>query len=219
MKILVIGASGACGRRIATEAEARGHAVTRASRTRQDGGHLPDTGRETPVAPTWVELDAADAVAVAQAARGHDVILGATRPALGHEGEVPAVTAGLANGAKQDDVRLVVIGGAGPLRLPGAASRAIDHEEWVPRAYRQAAAASVEQLRALESTVDVAWTYLAPPALFQPGERTGTYRTGGTELVIAADGTSLISMEDFAIAALDEIEAPTTHQGVLSIGS
>ncbi|WP_256839116.1 NAD(P)-dependent oxidoreductase [Ornithinimicrobium faecis] len=219
MKILVIGASGACGRRVATEAEARGHTVTRASRTRRGGRHLSDTGRETLDAPTWVGLDAADAPAVAQAARGHDVILGATRPARGHEDEVPAATAGLATGAKQADVRLIVIGGAGPLLLPGSTSRAIDHEQWVPRAYRQAAAASVEQLQVLEAAVDVAWTYLAPPALFQPGERTGTYRTGGTELVIAADGTSLISMEDFAIAALDEIEAPTTHQGVLSIGS
>jgi putative NADH-flavin reductase len=29
----------------------------------------------------------------------------------------------------------------------------------------------------------------------------------------------VISMEDFAIAAVDEIEAPTTHRGVLAVGS
>lgn len=219
MRILVIGASGACGSRVVTEAAARGHAVTRASRTPRGVRHLPDGNAENPGVPAWVGLDAADPSAVATAAQGHDVILGATRPAPGHEDEVLPVTAGLTDGARQAGVRLVVVGGAGPLLLPGTTTRAIDHEHWVPRAHRQAAAASVEQLRALESTRGVAWTYLAPPALFQPGERTGAYRTAGAELVIAADGTSAISMEDFAIATLDELEVPTTHQGVLSIGS
>ena len=219
MNILVIGAGGACGSRLAAEAEARGHAVTRAGRTGR-GRELPlATNTGHPDGSTWVQVDATDPAAVAAAARGHGVILGATRPARGHEGEAGPVAADLAEGARQARVRLVVVGGAGPLRVPGTTKQAIDDERWVPRAYRRDAAASVDQLRALEATRGVAWTYLAPPALFEPGARTGAYRTGGTELVIAADGTSAISMEDFAIAALDELETPTTHQAVLSIGS
>lgn len=208
MRILIIGANGAAGRRIAREAETRGHAVTRASRT------LPDRA-----ANDWVSLDATDARAVAVAASGHDVLVGATRPRPDQEQEIEPVTRGLAHGARRAGVRLVVVGGAGPLRVPGTDRIAIEDPTWVPPAYRGAAAASVRQLTLLEATSEADWAYLAPAALFQPGERTGHYRTDRGSLLIAPDGTSTISMEDFAIATLDEIETPTTSCGTLSIGS
>ncbi|WP_114907765.1 NAD(P)-dependent oxidoreductase [Ornithinimicrobium murale] len=208
MRILIIGANGAAGCRIATEAEARGHTVTRAGRTRPDRG-----------ASGWVQLDAADARAVAGAAAGHDVLIGATRPRPDQEQEIEPVTQGLAEGVGTAGVRLIVVGGAGPLRVPGSGQLAIDEPQWVPPVYREAAAASVRQLVLLEATSGVDWAYLAPAALFQPGDRTGRYRTGGDSLVIAPDGTSAISMEDFAIASLDEVEAPTTRCGILSVGT
>lgn len=217
MRILVIGASGASGCRVVSEAEERGHTVTRASRTPRGGPHPTDSDDQG--ARSWVRLDAADAAAVAHAARGHDAILGATRPGPGREDEVRPATCGLAAGARQAGMRLLIVGGAGPLRVPGTDTLAIDDQHWVPPAYRTAAAASVEQLRVLQATSGVDWTYLAPPARFEPGERTGAYRAGGAELVVAADGTSAISMEDFAIAAVDELESPTTRRGVLSIGT
>ena len=52
----------------------------------------------------------------------------------------------------------------------------------------------------------VAWTYVSPGAFLAPGERTGTYRTGGEQLLVGEDGGSAISMEDFAIALVDELE-------------
>lgn len=208
MRILIIGANGAAGRRIATEAEARGHQVTCAGRT------LPDRAETG-----WVCLDATDTRAVAEAAAGHDVLVGATRPRPGHEHEVEPVIQGLALGTGQARVRLVVVGGAGPLRVPSADRIAIDDPRWVPPAYRDAAAASVRQHALLEATTGVDWTYLAPAATFQPGDRTGRYRTGGSDLVITLDGRSTISMEDFAIATLDEIEVPTTRCGTLSVGA
>jgi putative NADH-flavin reductase len=42
-----------------------------------------------------------------------------------------------------------------------------------------------------------------------PGERTGTFRLGGDDLLIAADGTSFISAEDYAVALVDEAEKST----------
>ncbi len=50
------------------------------------------------------------------------------------------------------------------------------------------------------------WSYLCPPAMLSPGERTGHYRSGGDDLLVDPDGTSAISMEDFAVALLDEAE-------------
>jgi putative NADH-flavin reductase len=111
-----------------------------------------------------------------------------------------------------------VVGGAAPLLVPGTARRALDDPDWVPVAIRKIAAASLHQLDILQATSVTDWTYLAPAALFEPGPRTGTYRTGGKELVIDADGRSYISMEDYAIALLDEIETPTARLAVLSTG-
>jgi putative NADH-flavin reductase len=68
----------------------------------------------------------------------------------------------------------------------------------------------------LASAEDLAWTYLAPAALIEPGERTGEYRTAEGELVADEDGDSYISMEDFAIALvvrLEEGEAVHTYLG------
>lgn len=52
------------------------------------------------------------------------------------------------------------------------------------------------------------WTFLSPSAEFVPGERTGAFRLGGDELLVGADGKSWISMEDYAIAFVDELETP-----------
>jgi len=49
---------------------------------------------------------------------------------------------------------------------------------------------------------------LSPAALFEPGERTGSYRTGTDRLLTDDAGNSYISMEDAAIAILDELERP-----------
>lgn len=52
-------------------------------------------------------------------------------------------------------------------------------------------------------------TFLSPAARFDPGKRTGHYRTGKDYLLVNESGESYISMEDYAIAMLDEIEKPT----------
>jgi uncharacterized protein len=49
---------------------------------------------------------------------------------------------------------------------------------------------------------------VSPGALLEPGERTGHYRLGGDELLVDEQGASRITMEDFAIAMLDEAESP-----------
>lgn len=58
------------------------------------------------------------------------------------------------------------------------------------------------------------WTYVSPPALVAPAERTGRYRRGTTTLLVASDGTSSISAEDFAVAVIDELETPSGERHV-----
>jgi putative NADH-flavin reductase len=83
----------------------------------------------------------------------------------------------------------------------------LDDPRYVPPAVRAIAASSVAQLDVcLAHAAD--WVYLSPPALLEPGDRTGGYRRAATTLVVAADGSSRISAEDLAVAAVDELENP-----------
>ncbi len=68
------------------------------------------------------------------------------------------------------------------------------------------------------SKADVDWTYFAPAALIEPGERTGTFRTGRDQLVAHDKGNSRISAEDFAVALLDEIETPRFRRSMMTAG-
>ena len=67
-----------------------------------------------------------------------------------------------------------------------------------------------------ETRVD--WTYLSPAAMLEPGERTGRYRLGADTLVADEHGISRISMEDFAVAVLDEAETPKHTRQPFTVG-
>jgi len=54
---------------------------------------------------------------------------------------------------------------------------------------------------------DLDWTYISPPALIQPGQRTGHYRRGENQLLTDANGKSEISAEDYAVGLIDELES------------
>lgn len=211
MKILVIGAHGDAGSRILTEALSRGHTVTGASRSQLSGTSTTSRSR-------WVALDVTDTEQVARAAHGHDLLVGATRPAPGREDDIVAMTHSLAAGAASAGKRLLVVGGAAPLRVPGTTHRVLDDTTWVPVGIRPIAGASNRQLAVLREHPDTDWIYLAPAAIFAPGKRSGRYRTSDGELVIAADSTSALSMEDYAIAVIDEAEQPGPTRRVLAIG-
>lgn len=210
MKILIIGAAGVAGTRLTEEALRRGHDVTAASRSIYRGCIARARSRV---------LDGSSAAEVTALAQEHDVVIGATRPAPGREDDIGAVTEGIGEGARRAGRRLLVVGGAAPLRVPGTARSALKDPAWVPATFRAFAAASSRQLEILRAMPELDWTYLAPAADFRPGARTGRYRTGGDELVIDSQGRSALSMEDFAIALLDEAERPTVRRGILSIGS
>ena len=54
---------------------------------------------------------------------------------------------------------------------------------------------------------DLDWTYVSPAALIEPGERTGSYRTGGDQLLTDEAGNSRITIADYAIAIADVVES------------
>jgi uncharacterized protein len=200
MRLIVFGGSGALGSRLVDEALRRGHEVTAVAR---DASRIPD--HDGGVAA--VEGDATQPDSVARAARGHDAALSAVTQHQ-HPEVLSEVARGLFEGLSRAGVRrLVVAGGAGSLKVPSG-QRLMDtpefYAEWKPEAQAQADALAVYEA----STGDVDWSYVSPGALLEPGERTGAYRVGGDELLTDGDGRSRITMEDFAIAMLDEAESP-----------
>jgi putative NADH-flavin reductase len=201
MKLAIIGITGRAGSRIAREALARGHQVTGIARN-------PDPAK----APAGVTLWKGDANEPAKLAilRGHDALV-----AAGYSRDIPAANlAAIARGA--DISRLFVVGGAASLEIaPGKIL--LDSPDF-PEIYKPEAKGSHAVLNDLKAIEDLDWTYLSPPAEFDPGTRTGIFRTGIDQLLVDADGKSHISMEDYAIAVLDELETPAHIRKRYTVG-
>lgn len=212
MRITVFGATGSVGLRIVREALSRGHQVTAVSRNPARRAEVPQ-GAEVRLG------DASDAAAVTALSAGQDLVISATRPPVGNEGDLVVVAKALLAGLARTGVRLVVVGGAGSLHSPGDSELTlIDDPRYVPAAWRPIAQACNDQLDAYRADTAVDWAYVSPAALLAPGRRTGGYRLGADELIVDAGGNSSISMEDLAVALLDEAERPRHHRARFTVG-
>lgn len=191
MKLLVIGASGMIGSRIVAEALSRGHEVVAATRK----GTAVEGARAA-------RLDVADAARLAELSAAADVTISAVSPRSTGDAvaEASAYADALIAGIRG---RLLLVGGAGSLNLPDGSPVA----DVVPEPY----SAEARGMRGAFDKIAASgldYTVLAPAGLIQPGERTGTFRLGGRTLLTDAEGNSAISAEDYAVALLDEVEAP-----------
>lgn len=194
-KTLLIGSTGMIGSRIATEARARGIELTEATRSGGDG---------------ILAIDASNTEALTEAVSGHDAVVVAVSPP--RDGTPPAPTLlnvgrSVIEAARTAGVpRVVVVGGAGSLQL-GDGSTVVE-QEWFPPEVKPEALAQGQLLELLRTEAnDLDWTYLSPPGVIEPGERTGTYQTGIDQLVADQNGESKVSAEDYAVALVDELDA------------
>jgi len=202
MKIALIGIGGRVGSRIATELLARGHSVTGIARN-------PENVRARP----GVAIKPGDATqpsSLAPLIAGHDAVVSASRF------ETSDPSALIAAVKKAGVKRLLVVGGAGSLQV--APGQALIDTPGFPEAYKAESSAGGRFLDALRKEGDLDWTFLSPSAEFAPGERTGRFRLGGNELLVDARGKSRISMEDFAIAFVDELEHPKHNRQRFTVG-
>ncbi len=200
MKLIVFGATGRLGSRIVKEALERGHQVTAVVR---DATRLQDSHERL----TAVIGDVRDAPSVAAAVKGQDAVISAVGPTGDSAPELVVEAArALIDGLTQAGVRrLVVGGGAGSLEVsPGV--QLVDTPDF-PKEWLDIALAHRDALDVIRAA-DLDWTYISPAAFLQPGERTGKYRIGTDQLLTDEKGESRISMEDLAIAFLDEVEKP-----------
>ena len=121
------------------------------------------------------------------------------------------------DGVKKAGVkRLLFVGGAGSLEVkPGIQS--VDLPEF-PAEYKQGALATRETLNMLRKEASLEWSFLSPSADLFPGQRTGTFRLGTDQLIRDANGASCISVEDYAMAMIDEVEKPKHIRRRFTVG-
>lgn len=202
MKVALIGVTGRVGSRLASELLKRGHSVT--------GIALHPEKAEPRKGLTLEQGDARVASGLAPLLAGHDAVISATRF---QTSDPHALIAAVKSAGVK---RLLVVGGAASLDVaPGKAL--LDTPDFPP-AYKPEATAGRKFLDALRNEKTLDWTFLSPSAQFAPGERTGKFRLGDDGLLVAANGKSHISMEDFAIAMVDELEHPKHSRRRFTVG-
>ncbi len=202
MKIIVFGARGDVGSRVIAEALARDHSVTGVVRDAAQANLLP--------APVTTRVaDALDTDAAARLMAGHDLAISAVRPPDGREHALVPLTQSLLDAAARASVRILVVGGAASLKMPDqSGDTVLTAPGFLPEAVVPIATACQSQYDLISAGNCADWSYVCPPALLMPGDRTGQYRVGADTLLVDADGNSAISMEDFAAAIIDEAESP-----------
>jgi len=195
MKLLVIGASGMIGSRIVDEALLRGHDVVAA--TRNPAKVAARKGL------TAVQLDITDVERLKSLAADADTVISATSPRSGGEPVGEALSYASALTEALGKTRLVMVGGAGSLNLPDGTAVA----DVVPETY----AAEARAMRAAYEHIkasDLDFTVHAPAGAIAPGKRTGKFRLQTDILLTDDDGNSQISVEDYVVALMNEVENP-----------
>ncbi|MGG0236921.1 NAD(P)-dependent oxidoreductase [Bacillus rhizoplanae] len=199
MKLAVVGATGNIGKQIIEEALTRGHEVTAIVR---DASRVETAHENLHV----VTGDIFNADSIAKEAINHDVLISAFGPKHGEDEKLVEATHSLLKAAKQANVsRLVSVGGAGSLEVaPGL--QVVDTPDF-PAEWKAIALAHRDALEVYKQS-DFNWTNLSPAAMIEPGERTGKYVTGTDQLLTDENGESRITIPNFAVALLDEVESP-----------
>jgi len=211
MNIALIGATGYVGSALLQEAVTRGHSVTALV------SHPEKVGANAAVTAVASDVLAQDALAAQLA--GHDAVISAFS---GHaQGDVLGYyldgMASIVKAVEQAGVkRLLVVGGAGGLEVaPGR--QLIDTPDF-PAQWKATAEGARQALALLREESELDWTMLAPSAHLEPGERTGRFRLGTDSLLVDAEGNSRISLADYAVAMLDELEQPAHSRTRFTVG-
>lgn len=212
--VVLIGASGFVGSAILNELLTKGHKVTAIVRNPQK------INVENPNLAV-IKADVSDTNTLINACKGKDAVISAynpgwTNPHIYEETlrNYPLIL----DAVKQSGVkRLLCVGGAGTLFCaPGL--RVVD-SGIIPEAIMGGVKSLGEfYLNTLMNEKDIDWIFFSPAGTLEPGQRTGKFRLGKDDLIVDENGTSHISVEDYAVAMIDELENPKHHYERFTIG-
>jgi len=212
--VILIGASGFVGTAILNELLNRGHKVTAIVR---------DPAKVTASNPNLkvIQADVTDTDVLIEASKGKDAVISAYNPGWKNPNIYEETLKNyplIVDSVKKAGVeRLLIVGGAGTLfYAPG--KMVMDADDVPAKLLPGIKSLGEFYLNTLRKENDIDWIFLSPAANMTPGERTGKFRIGKDDLVVDVNGDSNISVEDYAVAMVDELEQKKYHKERFTIG-
>lgn len=213
-KVVLIGATGFVGSAILNELVERRHEVTAVVRNVEK---LPKNALVKPV-----KEDVGNEDAIAKLLEGKDAVISAYNPGWTNPNIAQETIVNyrhiLAAAKKSGIGRLLIVGGAGTLFCaPGV--RILETGVLPNEIMNGVVALGYVYLNMLSNEKELDWVFFSPTGTFdEKGERTGKFRLGKDDLVVDAEGNSHISVQDYAVAMVDELEKPAHHKERFTIG-
>ena len=212
--VVLIGASGFVGTAILNELLNRGHKVTAIVR---------DPAKVTASNPNLkvIQADVTDTDVLIEASKGKDAVISAYNPGWKNPNIYEETLKNyplIVDSVKKAGVeRLLIVGGAGTLfYAPG--KMVMDADDVPAKLLPGIKSLGEFYQNTLRKENDIDWIFLSPAANMTPGERTGKFRIGKDDLVVDVNGDSNISVEDYAVAMVDELEQKKYHKERFTIG-
>lgn len=201
-KVAVIGATGFVGTQVVKELSNRGYEVEAIVR---DASKVEENEKVTAKS-----VDVNHVEELSESLKGNDAIIstfnaGWTNPNLYDDflnGSVNIEKAVEQSGVK----RFITVGGAGSLFIDG--KQLVDGSDF-PADIKPGATAARDYLDKIKENTTLDWTFFSPAIEMHPGTagiRTGAYRTALENPVFDENGRSVLSVEDVAVALVDELE-------------
>ena len=202
-KISVIGATGFVGTQVVKELANRGYQIKALVR---DISKVPSIENVEAV-----QADVYNTEDLTEKLKGSDAVISAFNPGWTNpnifndylKGAESIEKAVEASGVK----RFIIVGGAGSLYLEGGV-QLIDTPEF-PAEIKPGAEAARQYLEIIKKNEVLDWTFFSPAIEMHQGTagvRKGTYRTALENPVFDENGRSVLSVEDVAVALVDELE-------------
>lgn len=213
-KTALIGASGFVGGAILKELLSRGYEVEALVRN-------PENVKVQNPRLSVRKVDVADTKALAADLKGYDTVISAYNPGWANT-DIYSLTLQnyprIVEAAKEAGVRrLLIVGGAGTLFCaPGL--RVVDSGAFPAEIMGGVRSLGEFYLDTLSKEKAIDWVFFSPAGSLEPGEASGVYRLGKDDLIVDSEGTSRITVGDYAKAMVDELESPRHHQERFTIG-
>lgn len=212
--VVLIGASGFVGTAILEELLNRGYCVTAVVRN-------PEKVTIYNANLSVVKADVSDVNTLAAVCKGKDAVISAYNPGWAnpdiYEETLKNYPLILEAVRKSGVKRLLCVGGAGTLFCaPGI--RVVDSGAIPAEIMGGAKSLGEFYLNTLCNEKEIDWVFFSPAGSLEPGKRTGKFRLGKDDLIVDETGKSHISVGDYALAMVDELEQANHHRERFTIG-
>lgn len=202
-KVAVIGATGFVGTQVVKELANRGYSVNALARNTSKIEESENVKAVT--------ADIYNTSELAEILKGNDAVISAFNPGWTN----PNIFEDFLKGAESIEKaveesgvkRFITVGGAGSLYITENL-QLIDTPEF-PAEIKPGAEAARQYLEIIKKNENLDWTFFSPAIEMHQGTagvRKGTYRTALENPVFDESGRSILSVEDVAVALVDELE-------------